>query len=551
VNNNLLAKVLHSNGLATPEQIKEHWAKASDRMDIAKVLCEAGIMTPAVYAEVMKFVASIDAGTTQAQPAPAPPPAPVPPPPVPATPPVQASPVANSPFATPAPATPPVSNRPSIRIPIPTAKPAINPTPRANSGDISEFAIEGNNTFGESFADEVAEEVRTIEGLQDTRMFDFRPTAPAPQTTPTKPAEVSKAVAAKEWTLGLGDGSARTQATMVPGPQSRLEALLLMARKQNLTDLYLTPGVAIWGRLGRNLKPLGDMVCAQTDVRRWLNEALDFAPAGLGIDRSKNLCVTIAIPGGGRFRLSVTWSSEGPAMAFRVIDLKIPGWTELGLPEFCRPWVNTRQGLILVGGPRGSGRSTTARRIAESMQEKFSCAIQVVSEPIEAIWNPGMTLHFEPHLHGLTQSQLIRGAMERGGGCLVLEGLRDSEALMLAMEAAEAGLFVVVTMDALDVVDLLERLEEFFPEKSRQRARTLLARSLRGVICQQLLPATHGERSVPAFEVLSVNFAVANLVRKRDFAQITALMVAGKNDSITMDDSLRRLRESNQGSGLI
>lgn len=568
MNNQLLAKVLFTNGLATREQIQQYWALASDSKDIALVLREQGLMTPEVYNQVMTFVASMDGIQAPNQTAPQP---------VPTTPqPIRPAPVAPVVQAVPS---PPRSETPSSQAPSDSRtdsrpfglgkagldRPSIRPSSSTLAEVVAasattdseqagtEFSLEGNNPYGEGFEEESAEEVRTIEGLQDTRIFDFRPSAQASvAATPSVMAEeqellqsTSSTLPPKDWHCSVGGGEPRTSPTLVPGPQAKLEALLLYARKQRLSDLYLTVGAPIWGRGQRVMRALCEQACSQADVRRWLTEALDQVPNGLGLDRTKNLRVALAYPGAGRFRLVITWTLEGPALAFHLVPLQLPSWQDLGLPDLCRSWLELRKGLILVGGTSGSGCSTTVRRFAESAQEQRACLVQVIAEPIESLWEHGMTLHFEPGLHGLSKSQLIREAMRRGDGVLVVEDSSEPEQLLLLLEAAENGMLVIAFIESLDIVDLLTRFIAKFPSAQSSMVRSLLVRSLHGIIWQTLFASVQGDRCHAAFEALTVSPAIASHIRAGELGQIRSLMPSLKGQALSFADSVRKLSEMN------
>ena len=533
MNNQLLAKVLFSNGLATKDQIHLFWGLASDSYDIAAVLRDKGVMSPETYEQVLGFVSKMEGATV---------------PPVATTPePVAATPVVH-PFAPPAGQTPAnqapqasrgfglsniAKDRPSLKASSTSLEEAVNGAAGINqeaTPDASDsgFSIEGNNPFGQGFQDEVAEKVATIEGMQETRMFELHASAPVAIEERIEPRTEISALPPKDWACGTGDGQPRVQATLVPGGQSRLEALLLFARKQNLSDLYLTPGNTIWARKQGVLQSFSEQICNQADVRRWFHEAVEFAPASLSVDRTKNLRIGLAIQGAGRFRMVATWTSEGPALAFHCVSRSLPTWQELGIPETCQPWTSARQGLILIGGVSGSGRSTTARRLAETTQEARACLTQVIAQPLEAMYSKGTTLYFEPGLHGQSKAQAIREAVLRGNGILLVEDLDSPEDILQVLEASESGMLVIATMEALDHVDLLVRIQEGFVELERSKIRSLLARSTIGIV-QQRLTAVPGQAPMAHFEILSMNSTAAGHLRRNELGQIRSILNATRS----------------------
>lgn len=541
MNNQLLAKVLFTNGLATKDQIQKYWSLASDSLDIAAVLRDNGVMSPDVYTQVMAFVARMEAQSAPEQeqespPAPTSNPAPPPPPPPP------------PPSGSPAP-----ENRGFGlgKIGLDRSAQSAAPSPPIEPDlAVSEFALEGNNPYGEGFHEEAKDEVSRIEGFQDTRIFDFRASNVQPEPeTKSKPILAKREIPGippKDWMLHKGDGNPRMAAPLVPGPQAKLEGLLILVRKKGYSDLYLSTGNPVCVRKGLSVQMLGEQPCSQADVRKFLGEALSFAPAALSLDQEKNLRLGIAVPGIGRFRMVLTWTSDGPSLAFHAIPITIPNWQDLGIPDFCRDWLPLRQGLILLGGTSGSGCTTTARWFAQEAQQNRNCLLQVISEPIEFLWENGLSLFFEPGLHGVDKQSLIHDGIERGDGILVIENVQKSEEFMLAIEAAESGHLVFATMEANDILDMFTRFLVRFSPQEQLRATNLLARSLHGILCQQLLPSYDPDRPIAAFDGLTVNVSVTNLIRKQEFGQIRTLMAGMKGQAISMEDSIRRLTEQNK-----
>lgn len=548
MNNQLLAKVLFTNGLATKDQIQKYWSLASDSLDIAAVLRDNGVMAPEVYTQVMAFVARMETQATQEPEQEAPPP----PPPTPV-----------SPAPAPASAPPPPSPSPAAgnrgfglgKIGLDRSAQSTVPSPPPSSPvetevAVSEFALEGNNPYGEGFHEEAKDEVSRIEGFQDTRIFDFRASniqpEPESKSKPIVAKRETPGIPPKDWVVHKGDGNLRMAAPLVPGPQAKLEGLLILVRKKGYSDLYLSTGNPVCVRKGLAIQMLGEQSCSQADVRKFLGEALSFAPAALSLDQEKNLRIGISVPGVGRFRMVLTWTSDGPSLAFHAIPITIPNWQDLGIPDFCREWLPLRQGLILLGGTSGSGCTTTARWFAQEAQQNRNCLLQVISEPIEFLWENGLSLFFEPGLHGLDKQSLIHNSIERGDGILVIENIQKSEEFMLAIEAAESGHLVFATMESNDILDMFSRFLVRFSPQEQLRATNLLARSLHGILCQQLLPSYDPDRPIAAFDGLTVNVSVTNLIRKQEFGQIRTLMAGMKGQAVSMEDSIRRLTEQNK-----
>ena len=519
MNNQLLGKVIFSNGLATKEQLHYYWGQITDTQDIGMVLRDAGIFGDDIYRQVVQFVSQMEwkAPGISSEPVSAPPPvsptvAPIvataaPSPPSPPPPPPPTLKVDNRSFGLAGAGT----DRPSIRIPEPLT-PA-EPVIKERESTATEFSIEGNNPYGEGFGEEVSEEVKTLEGLQETRIVEF------PASTPTSNVDgtTNSKLPVKDWICNPGLGAARTIATMVAGPQVRVEALLLLARKQRWSDVYITPGSPIWVFKDGELENQGGDAFGVSDVRRALNELMDFVPASLQLDRNQNLRVGFAIPGAGRFRLTLTWTSDGPSLAIHLVPLQLASWLELGIPDYCREWVEQRQGLILIGGTSGAGVTTTANRMAATSQQKSASLVEVVAEPLEQLWNlDSSSLFMEPGLHGLSMEQVLRDSLRRAPGVLVVENCNSPAERLTLLDAAESACLVIATLNALDSIDVLERFQSVFPESQKSQVRNLLSRSLRGVLWQG---RQHAQVS---FDGFTVNPTMAALVRKNELGQIRA-----------------------------
>jgi len=498
MNNQLMAKVLFSNGLATKEQIGRYWEQSSDARDIGSILRDAGIIEESVYGQVVQFISQKEWNAPGVSSDPMPPPPPPPPSP----------PSPERPFGLASAG----MERSGVRIPEPA--PAVaEPTHQDLETSAPAFSIEGNNPFGEGFGEEVAEDVKALEGLQDTRLVEV----PISLASADEGSEFTSKLPPKDWTCGLGLGSARTVPTMVSGPQVRMEALLLLARRQKWNDLYLTPDNSLWAFQDGLLQNIGGDPFGTSDLRRALNEIMDFVPGSLHIDRTRNLRVGFAVPGAGRFRLVLTWTNDGPTLAIHLIPLQLGTWSDLAIPAYVHEWVECRQGLILLGGVCGSGTSATANRMAASAQQKSPSLVEVIAEPLEFLWNlDGSTLFFELGLHGLTQEQVLRDSIRRAPGVLVVERCHGCAERMLLLEAAESGCLVIATMEAFDAMDVLERFEKGFCEVQKAQVGNLLSRSLRGVLWQ-------GHKyPQPQFDGFTVNPALAALVRKNELGQIRA-----------------------------
>ncbi|MBB5351150.1 twitching motility protein PilT [Haloferula luteola] len=247
----------------------------------------------------------------------------------------------------------------------------------------------------------------------------------------------------------------------------------------------------------------------------------------------------------GRFRASVVKQRLGYDMVFRIIDSEIRDIETLGLPlEHLRPLTRYHNGLILVTGAVGSGKSTTLAALVDFINRDREDHILTLEDPIEYVFeSKGCHVNQrEVHLHTESFAKALRGALREDPDVIMVGEMRDLETIQLALTAAETGHLVLGTLHTGNAPRTLDRILDVFPTDQRDQIRIMVSESLRGVLSQQLVPRADGQGRALALELLVNTPAVGNCIREGKTFMLPGVMQTGKNvGMITMDESLRQL----------
>jgi len=247
----------------------------------------------------------------------------------------------------------------------------------------------------------------------------------------------------------------------------------------------------------------------------------------------------------GRFRASVIKQRLGIDIVFRIISTNIRTIEELGLPiKHLVPLTRYHNGLILVTGAVGSGKSTTLAALVDFINQDREDHILTLEDPIEFVFDSKKCHVNQREVHTHTESfpKALRGALREDPDIIVVGEMRDIETISLALTAAETGHLVLATLHTGNAPRTLDRILDVFPVDQRGQIRVMVSESLRGVISQQLVPNITGDGRVLALELLVNTAAVAATVRDGKTFMLPGIMQTGKNvGMITMDESLRNL----------
>ncbi|HUK89276.1 MAG TPA: type IV pilus twitching motility protein PilT [Blastocatellia bacterium] len=329
-------------------------------------------------------------------------------------------------------------------------------------------------------------------------------------------------------------------ATPPNGGGPRLHRLLSRAVHEQASDIHVPSGTPVLVRIHGKLKPLGGESFTPEQVESLLMEVLT-EEQRRRFAETNDLDFSYEIGGVGRFRANVCRQHRGVDGSFRVIPDRISSPDELGLPAAVPPLTRHHQGLVLITGPAGQGKSTTIATLIDLINSEKRTHIITVEDPIEFIhpFKQAVVNQREVGKHTLAFANALRAALREDPDVIVVGEMRDLETISLAITAAETGHLVFGSLMTTDAAQTIDRILDSFPPGQQAQIRTMLSESLKGVISQQLIPSADGTGRVLACEVLLCNVAVANMIRERKTFQLTSVMQTGRTVGMQrMDDSL-------------
>ncbi len=326
---------------------------------------------------------------------------------------------------------------------------------------------------------------------------------------------------------------------------ARLDSFLRMVAEQKASDLHFHAGVVPMIRHDGDLvelpfRPLGD-----DETRRFLYEVLT-PQQKQTFEEDGELDFAYDLAGVARFRVNVMVQSRGPGAVFRIIPNSIPTVDELGLPQILKKLVRLSNGLVLVTGPTGSGKTTTLAAMISEINRNTAKHIITVEDPIEFVHEPIQCVITQRqvglHVNGFETA--MRSSLRESPDVLVVGEMRDLETVSLAMQAAETGVLVFGTLHTNSAAKAIDRIADIYPEEQQEQARGLLSVLLKGVVAQTLCKRASGEGRVAALEILLANYAVSNMIRENKTFQIESYLQSGESMTqgmMSLDHSLRTL----------
>ncbi|MEM9443967.1 MAG: PilT/PilU family type 4a pilus ATPase [Verrucomicrobiota bacterium] len=245
-----------------------------------------------------------------------------------------------------------------------------------------------------------------------------------------------------------------------------------------------------------------------------------------------------------RLRASVIRQRRGWECVFRIIAEKILTMQEIGLPPVCYEMVRYHNGLILVTGPVSSGKTTTLAAMVNQINHERKEHIITLEEPIEYVFPPAGCQITQREIRQHTESfaTALKGSLRQDPDVIMVGEMRDLETISLAITASETGHLVLATLHTSTAARTMQRLLDVFPSNQQAQIRTMVSESIRGVICQKLVPRLDGSGRILALEIMTNTPAISNLIREGQNFQIPGMMQIGRNQGMMlMDDSLIEL----------
>ena len=261
-------------------------------------------------------------------------------------------------------------------------------------------------------------------------------------------------------------------------------------------------------------------------------------------ERRRELDVSLAVGKKHRFRVNVYLQKGAVTAALRPIPEIIPSLDDLGIPRTVAELTTARQGLVLVTGPTGSGKTTTQAALIDLINTRRACHIITVEDPIEYMHQHRRSIVDQREVGGDTDSfaNALKYALRQNPDVILVGEMRDLETIQAALTAAETGHLVFATLHTNDAIQTMDRVVDVFPAEQQQQIRFQLSMTLLAILSQRLVPRADGKGRVLACEVLRNNHAIANLIREQKSHQVYSVVETGaKEGMITMDRAVKQL----------
>jgi twitching motility protein PilT len=291
----------------------------------------------------------------------------------------------------------------------------------------------------------------------------------------------------------------------------------MLRSSTKISDLFFSPGKPPMVEINGRLSPTGPRPLSADDTRHIASELIGNNKHALTDLREKGSCdVSYSLPGASRFRVNVFMQRGSCAIVMRVIPSKVPSFAELNLPEELQKIVGLRNGIVLVTGPTGSGKSSTLAAVIDLINKQQSFHILTIEDPIEFLHPHQNCIVHQRELHSDTTSfaLALRAALRQAPKVILVGEMRDRETIEIAMEAAETGHLVMSTLHTIDASKTVERIIGVFPLAEQHGIRNRLAKSFRYIVSQRLIPRKDGSGRVAAIEILKATLRTREYVEK-------------------------------------
>ncbi len=320
--------------------------------------------------------------------------------------------------------------------------------------------------------------------------------------------------------------------------------ILMNSVKARASDIHLVVDRPPMVRVNGRIRPLPDYPVLTADDTKSLIYSMLYQDQIARFEERLELDFSYFIPEVSRFRVNVLSQKNSIEAALRLIPSKIPSASEIKLSDAIISFTKLPRGLILVTGPTGTGKTTTLASLLNIINMERSEHILTIEEPIEYVYEHKRCIVRQREVGQNTHSftEALKHALRQDPDVILVGEMRDLETISLALTAAETGHLVFSTLHTQDAPQTIDRIIDVFPPHQQLQIRAQLAATLRGVICQQLIPRADGRGRVAARELMIVTPAISNLIREGKVHQIYSSIETGaKYGMHTLEASLAEL----------
>lgn len=318
-----------------------------------------------------------------------------------------------------------------------------------------------------------------------------------------------------------------------------MNELCAEAARLEASDIHIISGYPPMFRLAGKLQPVSkEAILTPTMAQDLLLSTCSSEQKELFLT-NKELDFSYVVPQ-GRFRVNIYYQRDTVAGAFRYIPTKIRSLEELGLPAILSEFIKLRQGLVLVTGPTGQGKSTTLAAMIERINQTKASHIITIEDPIEYMYSPGMSIISQREMHGDTHSWSValRSALREDPDIVLIGEMRDYETIAAAITIAETGHLVFATLHTNSASQTVDRIIDVFPEHQQGQVRLQLSNVLEGVVSQRLVPTLSGGR-MSVGEIMTGSSAVKSIIREGKTHQLdNVIQTSAEFGMATLEASL-------------
>jgi twitching motility protein PilT len=333
-------------------------------------------------------------------------------------------------------------------------------------------------------------------------------------------------------------------------PHLRLDAHLATLAAEDGSDLHVKVGSPPRVRVDGTLRRIENEPVLQPEDTAGMAQGIMRPDVWARFQDSADVDFAYSVPDVGRFRVNAFRQRGSVAMIFRLVRSSSATYSELGLPDVVGRLALEHRGLVLVTGPTGSGKTTTLAAMIDHINRTRECHVITIEDPIEVLHHDRLASinQREIGVDADSFASAMRAAMRQDPDVILVGEMRDEETVAAALSAAETGHLVLSTLHTIDAAETVNRIVDFFPPHQQHQIRMALAGSIKGAICQRLVPRADGTGRVPALEVMVGNGRIQQCIVDPDLTgEMSEILADGEYYGMqTFDQALVKLLEVGQ-----
>jgi twitching motility protein PilT len=313
-------------------------------------------------------------------------------------------------------------------------------------------------------------------------------------------------------------------------------------KEYQFSDIHLKEDKPIMLRIDGDIMIPDEDIISSAELQEFANDTLNEGQKSR-LEEVRDVDLAIEI-GSCRFRANFFYTADGLSVVLRKIETEIPSMTQLNLPHVMQSMAEKPNGLVLVTGPTGSGKSTSLAAIIDTINATKKGHILTIEDPIEYIHHAKSCSISQREMGRDAESfaSALRASLREDPDVILVGEMRDLETIQLALTAAETGHLVFATLHTSGAPNTINRIIDVFPAGQQSQVRAQLSQSLQMVVTQKLFKKSNGEGRVAAFEVMVCNHAVRNLIREGKIFQIESVMQTARGEGmVTIDKAIEQL----------